>query len=215
MTHAQRMLTPTADRTPAVVEIDNRRPSGASWCRDFPGSTLFDSNMAEPFSSNAQAFIAALRAAGAVVSVASTYRPPERAFLMHWSWKIVNANADPQAIPARQGVNIRWDHRDDTGVYSSEKSIAAAKAMVNGYAIHRLKVAPALSSRHTEGNAVDMTIHWSDNLVIKRKDATEVTIATEPRTGMNTTLHEVGATYGVTKYHGGDKDKPHWSNDGR
>ena len=134
---------------------------------------------------------------------------------MHWSWKIVNDNADAQSIPARDGVNIKWDHVDDAGVYSSEKSIAGAKAMVNGYAIHRLKVAPSLTSRHTEGNAVDMSITWSGNLVIKSKDGTEVTITTEPRTGMNSDLHKVGATYGVTKFHGGDKDKPHWSSDGR
>lgn len=215
MTNAQQILTPTTDQTPAVVKVDNRRLSGSAWCREFPGSTGFDSNMTEPFSGNAQAFIAALNTAGATVSVASTYRPPNRAFLMHWSWKIVNEAADPQTIPARDGVNIRWDHVDEAGAYSSDKSTKAAKAMVDGYAIHKLKVAPSLSSRHTEGNAVDMSISWTGNLVIKQKDGKDITISTEPRSGMNTDLHKVGASYGVTKYHGGDKDKPHWSNDGR
>lgn len=215
MTTAQQILTPTTDQVPVVVDVDNRRLSGAAWCSEFRGSTGFDSNMAEPFSADAKAFIAALVAAGATVSVASTYRPPNRAFLMHWSWKIVNEAADPRTIPTRDGVSIKWDHVDEAGVYSSEKSINAAKAMVTGYAIQNLKVAPSLSSRHTEGNAVDMSISWSGSLVVTQKDGKDITIATEPRSGMNTDLHKVGAGYGVTKYHGGDKDKPHWSNDGR
>lgn len=32
---------------------------------------------------------------------------------------------------------------------------------------------------------------------------------------MNTALHLVGRSYGVIKYHGGARDKPHWSSDGR
>lgn len=32
---------------------------------------------------------------------------------------------------------------------------------------------------------------------------------------MNLELHAVGKTYGVIKFLGGDKDKPHWSTDGK
>lgn len=28
---------------------------------------------------------------------------------------------------------------------------------------------------------------------------------------MNSDLHEIGRSYGVIKFHGGTKDKPHWS----
>lgn len=134
---------------------------------------------------------------------------------MHWSWKIVKANADPRNIPVRDGVEIKWDHANPDGMYSREKSLAAAQAMVVGYGIQNLKVAPALNSRHIEGKAIDMTIGWAGTLAITDATGKVMKITTTPRTGMNAELHAVGASYGVTKYLGGNKDKPHWSTDGR
>ncbi|MDB6141995.1 MAG: peptidoglycan-binding protein [Pseudomonas sp.] len=87
--------------------------------------------------------------------------------------------------------------------------------MVNGYGMKNLKVAPSLTSRHIEGHAIDMSISWSGSLSILDSAGAMVTIATEPKTGMNTQLHAVGASYGVIKFRGGEKDKPHWSTDGR
>src|SRR4051812_41320393 len=43
-------------------------------------------DLAEPFRSNAKAFIQALENAGAKVRVTSTRRDPKRAYLFHWSW---------------------------------------------------------------------------------------------------------------------------------
>ena len=57
-------------------------------------------------------------------------------------------------------------------------------------------VAPAVSSRHTEKKAVDMTIAWTGTLSIKNKDGTTKSIATTPRDGTNADLIAVGATYG-------------------
>ena len=82
-------------------------------------------------------------------------------------------------------------------------------------AIHRLGVAPSLNSRHIEGNAIDMTIGWEGDLTIEDANGNEVQISSEPRDGMNEVLHVVGESYGVVKFHGGVRDRPHWSNDGR
>ena len=62
--------------------------------------------------------------------------------------------------------------------------------------------------------AIDMTISWAGDLKVKNNDGTEKIITTEPRTGMNVQLKAVGLTYGVTKFVGGDGDKPHWSTTG-
>jgi hypothetical protein len=86
--------------------------------------------------------------------------------------------------------------------------------MVNGYGISGLNVAPALNSRHTQKLAIDMNISWTGTLTINNASGTAVAISSDPKTGMNSELHTVGATYGVIKFVGGNSDKPHWSNDG-
>jgi len=72
---------------------------------------------------------------------------------------------------------------------------------------------PALTGRHTERLAVDMDIAWEGTLSIRRPDGSATHIATEPRSGMNTQLIAVGATYGVIKARFA-RDLPHWSDDG-
>ncbi|MTH47615.1 hypothetical protein GJV78_15390 [Escherichia alba] len=134
---------------------------------------------------------------------------------MHWSWKIARGRVQPENVPAKSGVDIDWVHRGAGGKVDTTASINAAKAMVRAYGMTNLNVAPALNSRHTEGNAVDMSLSWSGNLEIKNKRGDTVVINTLPRDGMNSQLHEVGKTFGVIKYHGGSNDKPHWSTDGR
>lgn len=201
-------LTPTNDTVPAVARIPERELSGADWCARFAGSSSTD-DLDGDFKTGTKSFISALKQAGASVSIAATYRPPERAYLMHWSWMIANGKTEAANVPAKAGVNINWDHG------SAEASKVAAKAMVAEYGMSGLKVAPALSSRHTERKAIDMTISWKKDLVIAGADGNEVTIKTEPRGGMNEDLHTVGAGYGVIKFWKGDADKPHWSTDGR
>ena len=210
----RQFLTPVDDQTPAVVEVPSRQLSGASWTNQFPTSTDTD-DLVSPFRENAASFISALRAAGASVTISATLRPPERAFLMHWSWRIVNDEVDPHDVPARTGVDIEWVHVDANGAYDREASITAARAMVNAYGMRNLATAPALNSRHIEGNAIDISVSWQRSLEIEDADGATISITTEPRTGMNAALHAVGATYGVIKFRGGERDKPHWSNDGR
>jgi hypothetical protein len=129
--------------------------------------------------------------------------------LIHWCWNLNKRKVKASKIPPLNGVFIEWDHGDE------ENSIKAANEMVLAFGIHKLQTKPALRSRHTERKAIDMTITWSGTLVIKDAAGLIIPINTEPRTGMNKQLHDIGKTYRVIKYWDGPKDKPHWSIDGR
>ena len=83
--------------------------SGAQWVKRFPGSRS-TADLANPFRGRVEAFIGAIRAAGATVIINGTLRDPRRAYLMHWSWRIVRAHVDPQSIPSMDGVCINWSH---------------------------------------------------------------------------------------------------------
>ncbi|MYM40522.1 hypothetical protein [Duganella qianjiadongensis] len=50
---------------------------------------------------------------------------------------------------------------------------------------------------------------------VKEADGKLVEVKTAPRSGMNKQMKAIGASYGVKKYIGGAKDKPHWSSTGR
>jgi hypothetical protein len=206
MATAQASLTPIADTKPVVVSV-TKELSGAVWVSRYLTSTSVDDCVAS-FKTGLTSFIAALKAAGVTPDIAATFRPFERAYLMHWSWMIVNKATVPKTIPSMTGVNIEWDHGDST------KSTQAAQSMVDDYRMRNLRRAPALNSRHTEGKAVDMSISWTGDLSIKNKDGTTAKITSSPKDGMNADLKTVGATYDVMKVVGGDADKPHWSTDG-
>jgi hypothetical protein len=73
--------------------------------------------------------IAAMRAAGATVTVSSTRRPAQRAYLMYCSWRIFKQMLNPQNAPAETGVDIDWVHRKLTaarrpspGAYVAQQS---------------------------------------------------------------------------------------------
>ena len=188
--------------------------SGIGWIALYPGSASL-AELRFPFRGYVESFTAALRSEKARVITAATLRPPQRAYLMHWSWRIANLKADAQRIPPMRGVDIRWDHPDANGRYSSTASIAAAKAMVVGFQMQRLRVSSSLSSRHTVGLGLDMTVCWTGTLKINDATGHTVEIATLPRPGMNKALQRVAETYGVIKYSGSGVDQPHWSDNGR
>jgi hypothetical protein len=187
---------------PAAKEL-----SGAQWVARFPdaGTT---STLSNDFRSGCEAFIAAMRAAGAGVTISSTRRPAERAWLMHHSWRVHKKTLNPDNVPAKAGVNIDWVHRKADGTMDLTASRKAATAMVNGYDI---AFQPAINSRHTQGRAIDMTISWTGKLNIKNKSGAVVAISSTPRNGGNTELRKVGKTFGVSKH---PTDPPHWSTDG-
>jgi hypothetical protein len=181
--------------------------SGAQWVSRFPTSRTTDT-LSDDFRPKCEAFLAALRDAGASITISATFRPPERAYLMHWSFVIHTGEVDPTDVPAMTGVAIDWVHRKTSGSPDVPASRAAAAAMVDGYDI---AFRPSLTSLHSVGKAIDMTIGWKGDLTIAQKNGNAKTITTQPRSGLNHTLWAVGATYGVIKL---ASDKPHWSING-
>jgi hypothetical protein len=181
--------------------------SGPAWCKRFLGSQSV-ADLEPGFRQKLQGFLNALKAANATVSINATFRPPERAHLMHFAFAIAREGENVLNIPAMPGVDIDWMHRTN-GAPDLAKSKAAAEAMVKTY---RMKFRAALASRHTQRRAVDMDVAWHGTLSIKDKTGATVLIDKDPPDGGNPRLHAVGATYGVIKL---VKDPPHWSDDGR
>jgi hypothetical protein len=203
----KRQATLSFDIASAAAAAVAGEPSGAIWVQRFPGSTSIN-DLDPMFRNNVNRFLAALGAAGAKLRITSTFRPPERAYMMHFAWSIVRGLVAPSQVPARPGVAIIWDHGDPAA------SKRGAQEMVNGFGIGQLNVAPALNSRHTERKAIDVKIEWDGVLTIKRADGQPVTITSAPRNGINPDLMKVGATYNVLHFFKPAKDVPHWSTDG-
>lgn len=180
------------------------RPAGADWVQEFPTSVSLD-ELASPFRECAEAFVDALEVAGATVAIAATYRPPERAYLMHWCClvagyydeKQIFHRVPPGYVPAMAGVDIDW-----TCVGNLNAARAAAAEMRKAYGI----VYPAaLESRHTQRLAIDMTIQFDKPIEVMTKDGDRVLVTQQSG------LWAIGATYGVHKL---PSDPPHWSSDG-
>jgi hypothetical protein len=176
-------------------------PSGPAWCDQFPCSVQTN-NLASPFREAAEAFLEALRTAGAVVTVSTTFRPAERAYLMHWSWLIARGRVQPGDVPPREGVDIDWTH----GPGHLADARQAASAMVATYGISTtMPYPPSLTSNHTLGLAIDMTVAWRGSIfVTDARGASHLCTA-------QADLWPVGASYGVHKL---ATDPPHWSVDG-
>jgi hypothetical protein len=185
----------------------SRELSGAAWVERFPTSKSTDT-LVDGFRQKCEAFLAALADADASVSISATLRPPERAYLMHWSFFINTGAVDPEDVPPHAGVDIEWVHRKSNNSPDLAASRAAAAEMVHGYDIVH---APALTSLHIFGKAIDMSIGWDGALKIKQKSGTTRAVGSLPRSGLNHELWAVGATYGVLKL---PSDPPHWSSTG-
>jgi hypothetical protein len=206
---------------PAQAAAGCTRPnelSGRSWVSQFPGSDLV-SDLSGTFRQDVTDFISAMRRAGITVTVFGTRRPPERAYLMHYSWLIEKGKIDPADVPpfvpgpGRAPVRICWQHTDSRGAEDRAASVEAARQMVSGYRISpSLAVAPALSSLHTKGLAIDMTMTWSKaSVTIPDGSGHRVRIRTTPHSGLNSRLIAAGATYGVIHYPSAAADPAHWS----
>ena len=192
------MPSALAGDTPSA---STRELSGKIWVGRFKGSKSPD-DLEGNFQTAVKAFLQALSDAGANVTINATFRPPQRAYLMHFAWQIAHNAIGPGDVPPMAGVDIEWVHG------SASASRAAAREMVDAFGMAFIA---ALRSRHTEGRAIDMSIGWSGTLDIKTATGQRVSIATTPRSGDNKKLHEVGRSYGVVKL---VSDPPHWSTDG-
>ncbi len=195
MATVQALLTPTSNTAPAVANIPAKELSGAQWVARFPGSTAI-TDLAATFQAKVNLFFGAITAAGGSTDVSATYRPAERAYLMHYSVKLSKGEIAAADIPSMDGVNIQWVHPTEAA------SVAAANAMVSGYGI---AYPPALITNHSRKTAIDVTINNMIGKKIKNASGTDVSI------GTLADLNAVGATYGVIKL---VNDPPHWSEDG-
>jgi len=171
--------------------------SGPALCNEFPVSRSL-LTLTEPFRSNAVAFVEALRAAGAVVTIGMTRIPLERAYLMYWSWRIAVGTADPARVPMMSGIEIDWTHSGN-----AEAAHTSAILMKHQF---RLKSAPPLRSHHTEGRAFHMKIQFGWALSVMDREKQHWPVACQ------SDLFPVGARYGVLK----QRDIPcRWSDDGK
>jgi len=181
--------------------------SGSSWVSQFPTSTDVE-DLIPPFRDNVKRFLAALQAAGATVNITATYRPLERAFLMHYAWAIAREKLSPAKVPTNPSIDIDWVWRYANGRINYTASRKAAEDMVVAYDI---VFEPALTSQHTARLAIDITVSWPATLDIVNAQGKTVAITSLPRSGSNADLIAVGATYQVIKL---VSDPPHWSVDG-
>src|SRR5262245_56402255 len=78
------------------------RLSGGAWYDDFPTSVSTD-DLTEPFKTNVTNFLKALSDAGATYTINATYRPPQRAYLMHYAYAIARNGMNPARVPAYDG----------------------------------------------------------------------------------------------------------------
>ena len=165
-------------------------------------------HLVEPFRSNVTAFIAALKAAGATVDVSATKRSARRAYLFHWSWKIAVGKCPASEAAMISGVDILWDHGNEL---ASKKG---AQEMVAGFGLAvppKSVNPPATTSNHITGQAIDMDITWTGTIKVKDGNGNMVAITFMTDVNANTSLHAVGASYGVKKL---VTDAPHWSHNG-
>ena len=206
-TAIENLRTSTSARGRAADHTNNDL-SGAQWTQRFKGSKD-TKDLALAFRNAVDAFIDAMTEAGIRVRISATYRPVQRSYLMHWCWKIAHKNVEAEDVPPLAGVDINWVHP------TSAASIEAAKQMVRAFDMGELNTAPALYSLHNEGRAIDMSITWTGTVAVKDADDKLIEVKTSPRTGMNRQLKAIGASYGVIKFIGGARDKPHWSFNGR
>ena len=182
--------------------------SGSSWVLQFPTSTSIE-DLSEPFRSNTRRFVTALRQGPASVTVADTLRRAERAFLMHFAFAVARESVDPNTVPAIPGVDIRWVHSGVNGQPDLAASRVAAEEMVRGYGI---VFKPSLTTQHSLGLAIDMTVTWQNMLLITDGNGKTVSITSAPHTGAgNADVHQVASSFGVIKLL---TDPPHWSSNG-
>jgi peptidoglycan hydrolase-like protein with peptidoglycan-binding domain len=195
-------LAPALDLLTGYAKRLRLRLSGDHWINYFPTSRSI-SDLASPFRERVLAFQRALVDAGAQTVISATYRPPERAYLMHYAARIDRRELPPRDVPAFPGVPIDWVH------YTDAIARQAAAAMVDAYGLGGNPV--ALRSRHTERNAIDWNVTWKGIISVKDGDGNVIPVGQPNDSSRNEALFDIGSSYGVYKL---DGDPPHWSSDG-
>lgn len=185
-----------------VPAVPADKLSGAHWVDKYPTSKTTDT-LKDPFKTNVEAFIKMLQANGATVTIDATFRPPERAYLMHYAWKIARGQIKYGCYPTSDPycIGIVWDHG------SAEASRKAAQDMVRAYGMAHQA---ALKSRHTQGRAIDMTITGLPGTLTLPDESTVHIGDAKPEE--NEKLWALAKKH--FSVHKLAKDPPHWSDDG-
>ncbi|PUE62060.1 hypothetical protein B9Z36_01755 [Limnohabitans sp. Rim8] len=207
-----------------VVKGDTPEKSGVSWVAKFPAST--DLGMLEAaFGKDLQAFINAMKEGGIGVNISTTYRPPERSYLMYWCQQIadgiISADKVKPFVPEVDGdgpVNIDWAHLGNDGKPDLEAAKKAAEQMRSKFQIGTNSVAKPYHSNHNfrKAKAVDMTLSpkWGIGKSVEMKDGEERKISNKGH------LFDIGESYGVVHFDRRpnqvkkSQDDVHWSRTG-
>lgn len=236
----QYVLDFPAEALVAIAYVDSPTQGATHWVKgsagmhfEKSGSTHYSltkypeitdvEKLEEPFKANWKAFQAALDAAGADVTINSTLRSRERAYMMHYSPLVANGKIKPWEVPDSVLIRgeftqarVEWTHTDSNGRVDEKVSKQKAREMMR---VFDIAYPAALNSNHVHGKAVDVAIEWTGTLKIKDKKGKEHEIKTTPRHGGtsaepsgNEELKKVAETYGVKKLL--LKDPPHWSENG-
>ena len=194
--------------------------SGPSWAGKF-GDSKSVSDLAAAFGKDVTAFVAAMKRARITVRTISTLRPPERAYLMHYSWLVAKRKLSPLKVPTFAGskkhspVGICWVHATAHGA-SKPASIAAAGQLAGALGVASMPAAPLLTSVRTLGESIVMSTTWTRaKITIRNASGNAVVIRSGPRNGLNAKLITVGATYGVIHFRPPGRAMDDWSVNGR
>ncbi len=205
---------PIPEKTGERVKV----PSGVAWAAKFPISQE-DSDFDSDMRSRWKRFTRVLEDGGANVEIIASKTPPERAYLMHWAWRIAKGEIDPRDVPdadpeeqnMEDEVDIQWWHGDLKAAQS------AAQEMVDAFKIDELKVPPPLPSEenlYTEGKAVVALIDWRRELVLYRDKPSEMMITDEPRDATNEALIAIAEAFDLIHlYSDPDTHEVHWGSD--
>ncbi|MBL1082403.1 hypothetical protein JK359_10475 [Streptomyces actinomycinicus] len=213
---------PSSDKLSFARTCTSSSLSGPAWAARFPTSTRFE-DLKDGFREQVTSFVRAMRSGGITVVPRATLRPPQRAYMMHYAWLIAKKKTSADKVPpfkpaaGQAPVDICWQHTKADGTFDSAASVAAAQRLVTAFGIDpNLRVAPSLTTLHTQGLAIDMTTTWSArSITVTDHGGHRVTISTTPHTGLNTKLISVGRSYGVIHYSSPPEDDPnHWSTNG-
>lgn len=193
-----------AEAEAAVESTVGATPLGPAWVKQFLGSNSLDS-LNPTWGPKAKAFVAALRAAGATVTINAANRPIQRSYLMYYAWQIAKGGIAPSKVPAYPGVSIDWTNGGKTA-----SAVTLARQMCAAYGVAwnsaRQQVGRPGNSRHNYGAAVDMNIQGYINKNVKNPQGKLVKLTNVAA------LRNLGRAYGVIYYTGEDM---HWSDTGR
>ncbi len=202
----------------AISTTKTTNLSGKKWWKTNQGKALYANSTSidkldATLKSKVNAFKKAITASGAKIVISTTRRSENRAYILHWAWKISKGLVAANKVPKKIGVDITWDHGDNVASKKAAREIVVAA---------NIAYEPSLTSNHIKGKAIDWTITWVGNLKIKNKLGKSVEITSMPRHGGsgtvhngNTDFHAIGKTYGVIKAKFTKIDGPHWSLDGK